>query len=204
MRIAGKYLNMSPRIIENTIAGMTGGIGRSLLQTSDEILRVFGVDIAPEREERSPGNVVPLLGPLINALTVKEPTLNSRSVERFHRILRESSAVVATVNTLEKELRFDEAKIISENAQPEVLAHQTLVRINGSIRALYDTMRLIRTVGGDATRQEREAELKQIGLAIRTMAAGGVIFYRGLANGLESAVTGPPIRGLGTKTVPRN
>lgn len=183
VRVAGKFLKMSPRIVENTIVGFTGGLGRSALSTSDQILRAFGVrgDVQP----RSPRDVIPLIGPLISAFIVDEPTLNSKASERFYNAWGEMSAINATIRSLERKGQFVDAQTIAQNSQPEVIMYSDFSRTVKDLAEFREIMRLIRT-NPDLTFAERKEQLLQLGRAFRTVAGMQLSAYVLLKKRMET------------------
>ena len=181
VRVAGKFLKMSPRIVENTVVGFTGGLGRSALKTSDQILRAFGVrgDVQP----RSPRDVIPLIGPLISAFIVNEPTLNSKASERFYNAWGEMAAINTTIRNLERKGQFSDAQTIAKNSQPEVIMYSDFSRTVRDLADFVEIMRLVRTA--DLTFAERKEQLLQLGRAFRTLAGSQLSAYTLLKRRME-------------------
>ena len=173
---------MSPRIVENTIVGFTGGLGRSALATSDQILRAAGVrgDVQP----RSPRDVIPLIGPLISAFIVNEPTLNSKASERFYNAWGEIASIQATVANLEKKGQFSDAQTITQNSQPEIIMYSDFARTVRDLSDFREFMRLVRT-NPDLTFAERKEQLLQLGRAFRTLAGAQLSAYTLLKRRME-------------------
>ncbi|KKN09666.1 hypothetical protein LCGC14_1044370 [marine sediment metagenome] len=182
VRVAGKYLKMSPRIVENTIVGFTGGLGRSALATTDQILRAFGV--RGDVQLRSPRDVIPLIGPLISAFIVEEPTLNSKASERFYNAWGEMAAINSTIRSLERKGQFADAQVIAQNSQPEVIMYSDFSRTVRDLAEFREIMRLIRT-NPDLTFAERKEQLLQLGRAFRTLAGSQLSAYTLLQKRME-------------------
>ena len=184
-RLIGRYLNMSPRNVDNIVSKTTGGLGRSVLATADRVLSLFGVE-GPE-ESRSPSTIIPLIGPMLQTVRQREPTLNSKPVERFYRAYIDVQATVFTVRELSKRGRFEEAGVLAQNAMPEMLYSATMSAAHERMNMLRQQIRMINR-DQTVSREEKDALTRPLGILYRDLAAQVVIGYNRLKSELELGI----------------
>jgi hypothetical protein len=182
VRLLGRVMNVSPRIIDNMIADATGGLGRATIQTVDRALGLMGAQgPAGERPTR---NLVPLLGPMLSTVLQNEPHANSKAVQRFYDTFVEIGKIVKSATNLERSERWDELDVLIENNHPEMLIWDHFVATNRQMGELREEIRALyrdRQMPSDV----RHEELTFLGRWYRSLAAQQVIEYNLLKDSIE-------------------
>lgn len=159
----GRALNVSPRQVEHLIRGYTGDVGTMIMAGTDAVLQHAGVKGVPGATPRG------ALAPVGSAFLVNEPTISSRSVERFYTKLNEISMASTTLNTFMKDGRGEDAVSTAKAYRAELLAapmfnntREILSNLRNAIRATQQNTSL--------TDEERQQRVLELGRAMRTTA----------------------------------
>ena len=121
-RIMGEFLNVSPAKIEHIMRGYTGTLGGYLLALVDTVTRgATGSPLLPSNFE---------LGklPVINRLFLDLDKTGGYQ-QQFYELRNEVDKAVATINSLQKQERFDELSAYRSNMQG-------LLNIKGQVRSI--------------------------------------------------------------------
>jgi len=121
-RIMGEFLNISPAKIEHIMRGYTGTLGGYLLALVDTITRgATGSPLLPSNFE---------LGklPVINRLFLDLDKTGGYQ-QQFYELRNEVDKAVSTINSLQKQDRFDELSAYRSNMQG-------LLNIKGQVRSI--------------------------------------------------------------------
>jgi hypothetical protein len=183
-RLLGKALGVSPRLVENTVRGYTGGLGEGALAFTDLVLERLGVE--GSIEPRAPTERAPLVGPLISQFLVREPTVSSKSVERFYRNWEQISAVQATVRRQISEGRGQDASNLVQVSTAEMAGYRLYLETSQAIAKTRQAMSVVRT-NKDIPREEREQRLLVLGRVIRTLAKNANDAYKKIRDALNQS-----------------
>ena len=121
-RIMGEFLNISPAKIEHIMRGYTGTLGGYLLALVDTVTRgATGSPLLPSNFE---------LGklPVINRLFLDLDKTGGYQ-QQFYELRNEVDKAVSTINSLQKQERFDELSAYRSNMQG-------LLNIKGQVRSI--------------------------------------------------------------------
>lgn len=139
---------VSPAKVENMVRGWTGGLGIYALQIADKSLEASG--ITEQGYERPTSTLSDI--PFIKAFTVRYPSSNAASVQRFYDNYNEANQVLQTVKQLmTKENEPEEAIRLMESSNMETLTgHYEAIR---NIHKLIDAIYINPTMTGDEKRE---------------------------------------------------
>ena len=121
-KVMGEFLNISPAKIEHIMRGYTGTLGGYLLALVDTVTRgATGSPLLPSNFE---------LGklPVINRLFL-DLDKSGGYQQQFYELRNEVDKAVATINSLQKQNRFDELSAYRSNMQG-------LLNVKGQVRAI--------------------------------------------------------------------
>jgi hypothetical protein len=152
---------VSPAKLENLITSYTAGLGRAVLQASDEVLRrVRGL---PELPTRLPGEL-----PFIRAFAVRPAGLNAEPIKIFFDRLEEMEQHRGTAQLVLKGERVPKQFVRTAIQQEETLGEFRKVRRQvGEIRTMMGLIRQAPNITGDKKREMiRRLERAAIALTI--------------------------------------
>jgi len=98
-----KSPHIAPARIENLIRGWSGGLGMHIVNIADVALRK--TNIVPDTIK--PAKVLSDI-PFIKAFTVRHPSAQAESINKFYENYKESKVILNTVRELDQELKFEE------------------------------------------------------------------------------------------------
>ncbi len=136
----GSYLKWSPMKVENTVEGYFGGLGRTGLWLSDQILKNAGVTKGPEKPTPVPADF-----PLIRGFIPRAPIgSQSQQVQDFYDLYRKSDQANNTIKRFQK--RGQDNKLDKfQKEHPEAEWFKGLsslaryfTRINANKQQIYD------------------------------------------------------------------
>ena len=152
---------VSPAKLENLITGYTAGLGRAVLQASDEVLRrVRGL---PELPTRLPGEL-----PFVRAFAVRPAGLNAEPIKIFFDRMEEMERHRGTAQLVLKGERVPKQFVRTAVQQEETLGEFRKVRRQVSeIRTMMGLIRQSPKITGDKKREMiRRLERAAIALTI--------------------------------------
>jgi len=121
-RIMGEFLNISPSKIEHIMRGYTGTLGGYVLALVDTITRgATGSPLLPSNFEL---NKLPVINRLLLDLDK-----SGGYQQQFYELRGEVDRAVATINSLQKQQRFDELSAYRSNMQG-------VLNVKGQVRAI--------------------------------------------------------------------
>ena len=121
-RIMGEFLNVSPAKIEHIMRGYTGTLGGYVLAVVDTITRgATGSPLLPSNFEL---NKLPVINRLLLDLDK-----SGGYQQQFYELRGEVDRAVATINSLQKQQRFDELSAYRSNMQG-------VLNVKGQVRAI--------------------------------------------------------------------
>tara|TARA_Y100001973_G_scaffold106524_1_gene185002 strand:- start:382 stop:4146 length:3765 start_codon:yes stop_codon:yes gene_type:complete len=121
-RVLGEFLNISPTKIEHILRGYTGTLGGYVLTLVDTITRgATGSPLLPSNFELSKL-------PVINRLLL-DLDKSGGYQQQFYELRGEVDRAVATINSLQKQQRFDELSAYRSNMQG-------VLNVKGQVRAI--------------------------------------------------------------------
>ena len=200
VRLVGKALGVSPRIVESVIRGHTGGLGEGVLATVDLILDGLGTQEGPI-EPRTPLERTPLIGPMASQFLTREPTISSRSVSQFFQHWEEIDATMNTVRSLVTEGRAIEANRLATGSRAEIASYQIFSQSAESMSKVMKAIRGVRA-SRELDREQREERLKILGRVYRTIAGNALEARKRLMQNLEAPIPLSPFLFPADSSVP--
>lgn len=177
VRLIGKALDVSPRLVDHVLKGYTGGASEQITKVTDAALRLTGVK-SPESGQ-STVEQIPVLSKIVQSFLVEEPTLNSKSVQKFYQDLGEIEATMATLRNMAKEGRGQDANNLAREFRTEIAAYQTFIQTNEQIGQLRAAIAQVRS-STQLSRAEREEKALMLGRTVRKSAQIANDVYRRL------------------------
>jgi hypothetical protein len=190
VRLIGKAFDVSPRNVEQLIRGYTGGLGTNALQIVDAALQLFGQERPVQSERDLP---IPVVSRFLQSFLVDEPTVNSKSVERFYTHWEDIESNMATTRAMLKQLRPQDAQAFLQSHRSELVLYDAFGKTN---RAISELRQLINFTRANKTlsQEQREQQILTLGRLIRKLAANANAMRRNVIQRLESQEQPSPLR----------
>ena len=128
----------SPAVIEHIVKGWTGGLGKYVLDATDELLLAAG--LSPEVNEPTPAYLTNI--PLVKAFITRYPSMNTATIENFYDEYEDREKYINSVKALLAEGRYEEGKNVLETA----VEAGKLVRLTGYKNAISGLSKTIRNI----------------------------------------------------------
>jgi hypothetical protein len=175
VRLLAKAMDASPRDVEHIITQYTGGLGELGLSATDAVLRLVGVERPGGQPERGVQGV-PVLGKILQSFLVNEPTINSRSVEKFYERYEEVMAVMATTREMARQGRNEDVRGMVDAYRTDLATYKLYLQTSDAMAQLRDAINRVRS-NKNISVEEREQQILLLGRTIRTLAANANTAY---------------------------
>lgn len=191
LRILGRILNTSPRNVRNLVESYTAGLGTTAVGIADsfiDALKARGLVEGEPSARLDRPEEVPIIGPLIRSFLTREPTISSRSRERFFRIWTEIQRVKNSLNELSRDRNVSRFMSVRAEYRAEAMAFTMFQQTATAMNAMIAQMNAVRNSNASP---ELKNEVNLInGRIVRQMARNAVDQY----NLLRETFVNPPDR----------
>ncbi|MBU2072757.1 MAG: hypothetical protein KKA68_21190 [Gammaproteobacteria bacterium] len=169
-KLIGRMLNQSPALLENTIRGYTGGMGRYALNASDLVLRKTGIVEAPPKPAIDFSE-----WPGFRAFAVRYPTASSQSVNDFYDYYDVEERAFASAKELRRDGKDEEADSIARDTGDLMGLRASLLKTH---RDLSDLRKQAREINRDPDLTPEQKRVRLDALYLRMSARARDIVKR--------------------------